>query len=206
MTVPSRIVLASNNPGKIDEINRMLRNTEIHVISQSEFGIGEAVEDKPTFVENALIKARHASAASGLPAIADDSGLVVDAIGGEPGVISSRYSDPGANDERNIAKLLGKLELIEGSARDCRFRCLMVYVRHCDDASPLIADGTLHGRVHHRAQGSYGFGYDPVVWIPELECTLAELSTNEKNKISHRGKALRSMVEQLMKKYPRHDP
>ncbi|MDE0309745.1 MAG: RdgB/HAM1 family non-canonical purine NTP pyrophosphatase [Acidiferrobacterales bacterium] len=201
MTIPSRIVLASNNPGKIDEINRMLRDTRIHVVSQSEFGIEEAVEDQPTFVENALIKARHASAAAGLPAIADDSGLVVDAIRGEPGVISSRYSDPGANDERNIAKLLGKLKQMQGDDRNCRFRCLMVYVRHVADASPLIADGTLHGRVHDRAQGDYGFGYDPVVWVPQLECTLAELAPNEKNRISHRGKALRSMVEQLLNEY-----
>ena len=205
MTVPSRIVLASNNPGKIDEINRMLSNTGIHVISQSEFGIPEAIEDKPTFIENALIKARHASSATGLPAIADDSGLVVDAINGEPGVISSRYSDPGANDERNIKKLLGKLEEMEGEARQCRFRCLMVYVRHADDASPIIADGTLHGLVHHCAQGSFGFGYDPIVWIPEMECTLADLNPEEKNKISHRGKALRSLVEQLRSEYQIND-
>ncbi len=205
MTVPSRIVLASNNPGKIDEINRMLSDTGIHVISQSEFGIPEAIEDKPTFVENALIKARHASSATGLPAIADDSGLVVDAINGEPGVISSRYSDPGANDERNIKKLLGKLDGMEGEARQCRFRCLMVYVRHADDASPIIADGTLHGLVHYHAQGSFGFGYDPIVWIPEMECTLADLNPEEKNKISHRGKALRSLVEQLRSEYQIND-
>ena len=201
MTVPSRIVLASNNPGKTDEINRMLSDTAIQIVSQMEFGIEEAIEDKPTFVENALIKARHASAECGLPAIADDSGLVVDAINGEPGVVSSRYSDPGANDERNIAKLLGKLDGIEESDRSCRFRCVMVYVRHVEDASPLIADGTLYGTVHHRAQGSYGFGYDPIVWIPEMNCTLAELDPNEKNKISHRGNALRGLVKQLIAEY-----
>ena len=205
MTIPSRIVLASNNPGKIDEIGRMLGKTAIKIISQSELGIGEAVEDKPTFIENALIKARFASEASALPAIADDSGLVVDAINGEPGVISSRYSDPGANDERNISKLLGKLEGVEGSARSCRFRCVMVYIRHAEDASPIIADGTLHGQVHHCSQGTYGFGYDPVVWIPNLGCTLADLEPNEKNKISHRGKALRSLVDQLLVEYQNDD-
>ena len=205
MNKSSKIVLASNNPGKIDEINRMLSKTSFRVIAQSELGIGEAVEDQPTFIENALIKARHAATESGLPTIADDSGLMVDAINGEPGVISSRYSDPGANDERNIQKLLGKLEGVKGDARSCRFRCVMVYLRHVEDASPIISDGTLHGIVHTHTQGSYGFGYDPVVWVPEHRCTLAELHPTAKNKISHRGKALRGLVDQLIVLEERHD-
>ncbi len=191
----SKIVLATGNPGKIMEIGRMLESTSIQVIAQSEFNIAEAVEDQPTFVENALIKARHASFHTGLPAIADDSGLVVDAIDGEPGVTSSRYSDPGANDERNIRKLLGKLADAEN--RNCRFRCVMVFLRSVSDPSPIISEGTLHGVIHHQPQGYFGFGYDPVVWLPEKGCTLAELNTIQKNQISHRGQALRGLVEQL---------
>ena len=198
MSSTAQIVLASNNPGKTDEINRMLANTEIRVVSQSEFNIGEAIEDGLTFVENALIKARYATTKTGLSAIADDSGLEVDAINGRPGVRSSRYSDPGANDEKNISKLLGELQNEEFETRTCRFRCVMVYLRHTEDASPVIAEGTLHGYVHHRAQGVHGFGYDPVVWLPDKQCTLAELDVVAKNKISHRGMALRRLVEQLV--------
>ena len=193
-----QIVLASGNPGKIDEINRMLATTSIEIVPQSAFGIEEAVEDKPTFVENALIKARHAAAHCMMPAIADDSGLEVDALGGEPGVISSRYSGPDSNDEKNIKKLLGKLDGVEGGDRSCRFRCTMVYLRHELDPSPVIAQGTLDGIIHHCAQGSFGFGYDPVVWLEDKGCTLAELPPEEKNKISHRGNALRSLVEKLL--------
>ena len=197
MNSASKIVLASNNPGKTDEINRMLSSTAIRVVSQTEFGIEEAIEDGLTFVENALIKARHAAIQTGLPAIADDSGLVVDAIDGRPGVHSSRYSDPDANDEKNIAKLLEELKNTEYEQRTCRFRCVMVYLRQSHDASPVIAEGTLHGHVHDRAQGEHGFGYDPVVWLPDMNCTLAELDVTAKNKISHRGKALRQLVKKL---------
>lgn len=193
-----RIVLASDNPGKIDEINRLLETTSIQIVAQSEFGIGSAVEDKPTFVENALIKARHAAANCGLPAIADDSGLEVDALGGEPGVISSRYSGPDANDAKNINKLLNKLKAVEKRDRSCRFRCTMVYLRHEYDPAPVIAQGTLDGIIHHSTQGGFGFGYDPIVWLEDQQCTLAELAPEDKNKISHRGKALRNLVDQLM--------
>ncbi len=197
MSRPKTIVLASNNPGKIDEINRMLANTSINVVAQSDFGVEEAVEDGLTFVENALKKARNATAETGLPALADDSGLEVEALNGMPGVISSRYSDPGANDEKNIAKLLGELKSKHGEQRKCRFRCVMVFLRHSHDASPLIAEGNLDGLVHSHAQGCHGFGYDPIVWLPQRECTLAELPVKQKNQISHRSKALHSMVEQL---------
>ena len=193
-----QIVLASANPGKIDEINRMLANTSIEIVPQSAFGIDSAIEDKPTFIENALIKARHAAIRCRLPAIADDSGLEVDALGGEPGVISSRYSGPDANDEKNIKKLLSRLDGVEEHNRSCRFRCTMVYLRHEHDPSPVIAQGTLDGIIHHRAKGTFGFGYDPVVWLKDQGCTLAELPPEEKNKISHRGNALRSLVQQLL--------
>ena len=193
-----RIVLASGNPGKIDEINRMLAGTSIEIVAQSEFGIDSAIEDKPTFIENALIKARHATKYCGLPAIADDSGLEVDILGGEPGVISSRYSGPNANDEKNIRKLLGNLEGLDGRDRSCRFRCTMVYLRHEFDPSPVIAQGTLDGIVHHTTQGTFGFGYDPIVWLEDRQCTLADLPPEEKNKISHRGNALRNLVGKLM--------
>ncbi len=193
-----RIVLASGNLGKIDEISRMLASSSIEIVAQSEFGIGSAVEDKPTFIENALIKARNAAASCNLPAIADDSGLEVDALGGEPGVISSRYSGPDANDEKNIEKLLDRLQNVDGKDRSCRFRCTMVYLRHELDPAPVIAQGTLDGIVHHTTQGSFGFGYDPVVWLEDRQCTLAELPPEVKNEISHRGKALRDLVEKLM--------
>ena len=193
-----QIVLASDNPGKIDEINRMLADSSIEIVAQSEFGIDSAIEDKPTFVENALIKARHAAKHSGLPAIADDSGLEVDVLGGEPGVVSARYSGPEANDASNIKKLLKKLQGVEGRDRSCRFRCTMVYLRHAYDPSPVIAQGTLDGVIHHSIQGQFGFGYDPIVWLEDKQCTLAQLMPDDKNEISHRGKALRNLVEQLM--------
>lgn len=198
MSRKSKIVLATNNPGKTDEINRILRDTDVTVVSQVTLGIEEAIEDKPTFVENALIKARHASAVSGLPAIADDSGLEVDALNGKPGVISSRYYGEGANDERNIRKLLTKLENVSDQDRSCRFRCVMVFLRHELDASPLISEGVLPGYILKFPRGSNGFGYDPVFWLPQQQCTLAELDPVAKNKVSHRGRALRKLVTQLI--------
>lgn len=199
------IVLASGNPGKIDEINAMIHDMPYRVIAQSELGIGEAVEDKPTFIENALIKARHASTASGQAAVADDSGLIVDALNGEPGVKSARYSGADANDERNIAKLLDQLASVPNAQRTCHFVCTIVFLRHGEDPSPIIATGSLHGTVHHRKQGSNGFGYDPVVWIPQLQRTLAELDPVTKNAISHRGKALRKLKDRLLTVADIHD-
>ncbi len=198
MSTESTIVLASGNAGKIDEINTMLRNTTYRVVAQGDLGISEAIEDKPTFIENALIKARHACAASGHPAIADDSGLAVDALGGQPGVLSARYSGEGANDEQNITKLLDKLEGVAQSDRTCQFVCAMVFLYHSDDASPIIAIGELKGMIHDRYQGTNGFGYDPVFWIPQMQCTMAELEPAAKNAISHRGKALRKLIDQLL--------
>ncbi len=193
-----KIVLASDNAGKISEISQLLVDSPIEIFTQSEFGINTAVEDQPTFVENALLKARHAAKHCKMPAIADDSGLEVDALGGEPGVWSSRYSGPAATDEANINKLLARLDGITGQHRSCRFRCTMVYLRHDLDPAPIIAQGTLDGLIHHTMRGQFGFGYDPIVWLEEQQCTLAELPLTAKNEISHRGKALRSLVEQLI--------
>ena len=193
-----QIILASNNSGKVSEISNMLQDTVYQIVPQSDFGISDAIEDKPTFIENALIKARHASQLSGMPAIADDSGLVVDVLDGEPGVRSARYAGENSNDRQNIEKLLTTLNGVESENRTCRFHCVMVFLRHAQDASPIVADGTLEGIVHHRSQGAYGFGYDPVVWIPDKNCTLAEMKPNEKNKISHRGQALRSLMINLI--------
>ena len=196
----TQIVLATGNAGKLNEIRKMLVNTLIEIVPQSEYNVQEAVEDRPTFIENALIKARNASLYCKMPAIADDSGLEVDAINGEPGVVSSRYSGPNANDQQNIHKLLEKMKPYKSGDRKCRFRCVMVYLNHANDPSPLIAEGTLEGVVHHCQQGEYGFGYDPVVWLPQKQCTMAELPTIDKNKISHRGLALRSLINQLNSK------
>ncbi len=197
MTLPSTIVLASNNSGKIIEINRMLASTPLNARPQADFGVEEASEDGLTFVENALIKARNAARATGLPALADDSGLMVDALDGAPGVLSARYAGAGANDQRNIDALMKAMESVELDQRNCRFRCVIVYLQHSRDPSPIIAEGELSGIVHSHAQGEFGFGYDPVVWIPKLNRTLAELPVEEKNRISHRFKALRSMVNKL---------
>ncbi len=175
----------------------MLETTNLEIVPQSELNIQDAVEDQPTFVENALIKARHASRISGLPAIADDSGLVVDALEGRPGVHSARYSGDGASDQNNIEKLLAALAGVQAPHRTCRFRCLMVFVRRADDPSPMICEGTLEGKVHSHAQGKHGFGYDPIFFLPQRGCTLAELESDQKNAISHRGQALRCLTALL---------
>ncbi len=175
----------------------MLETTHLEIVPQSELKIQDAVEDQPTFVENALIKARHAARLSGLPAIADDSGLVVDALNGQPGVRSARYSGAGASDQKNIEKLLAALAGVPDADRTCRFRCLMVFVRRADDPSPLICEGTLEGKVHSHAQGRQGFGYDPIFFLPQRGCTLAELDSGQKNALSHRGQALRCLAALL---------
>ena len=192
------IVLGSNNVGKIKEINHMLESTSIRVVPQSEFDVVEAVEDGATFLDNALIKVRHAASATGLPALADDSGLEVDALGGRPGVKSARYSGLDATDEKNNAKLLAELKDVDYERRTCRFKCCMTFMRHAADAEPIVTEGALEGMVHFRKRGENGFGYDPVVWLPDYQCTVAELDMNQKNKISHRSEALRKMVAQLI--------
>ncbi len=193
-----KVLLASNNPGKIREIQAMLAEHDLTVIPQSDFGVVEADETGLTFVENALIKARYASELSGLPAIADDSGLEVDFLGGAPGVYSARYAGPGATDAKNNEKLLAALAGVPFSVRTARFRCVMVYLRHASDPSPIIAEGAWPGVILEAARGGGGFGYDPLFYVPECECASAELDPGTKNRLSHRGQALRSLAAAMM--------
>jgi XTP/dITP diphosphohydrolase len=192
-----QIVLASNNPGKVREIGQMLADLELEVLPQSSFNIEEVEETGLSFVENAIIKARHAAAAAGLPAIADDSGLEVDALNGAPGIYSARYAGPGASDTENLQKLLADLEKVPQEHRTARFQCLMVYMRHAQDPTPLICQGTWEGRIMFEPRGKSGFGYDPVFFVPSHDCTSAELASEVKNQLSHRGQALRHLVAAL---------
>ena len=192
-----RIVLASNNAGKIREINQLLENSGIEVLPQAQFDIEDAIEDGLTFVENAIIKARHAAKHSGLPAIADDSGIEVDALNGAPGIYSARFAGEGSSDEENLLKLLNALKHVPDEQRSARFQCLMVYMRHAEDPTPIICQGTWEGRILTAPQGENGFGYDPVFFVPEQNCSSAELDAATKNSLSHRGKALQQLVKRL---------
>lgn len=188
LPVAQQLVLASGNAGKIREIQALLPDHPI--VAQSAFDIIEAEETGLSFVENAIIKARNAALHSGLPAIADDSGLVVDALQGAPGIFSARYAGMNANDQDNIQKLLQALDGVPDAQRTARFVCVMVFMRHAEDPLPLIAQGVWEGRILQQPQGANGFGYDPVFWVPERDCASAELSADVKNALSHRGKAL----------------
>jgi len=192
-----RIVLASNNAGKVREINQLLENSGIEVLPQAQFDIEDAVEDGLTFVENAIIKARHAAKLSGLPAIADDSGIEVDALNGAPGIYSARFAGEGSSDEENLHKLLNELKSVPEEQRSARFQCLMVYMRHAEDPTPIICQGTWEGRILTTPQGENEFGYDPVFFVPEQDCSSAELDAATKNSLSHRGKALQQLVKRL---------
>jgi len=190
-----QLVLASNNPGKIREISAILAPLAIEVIPQAQLNIPEADEPHGTFIENALAKARHAAAASGLPALADDSGICVDALDGAPGVYSARFAGDPKSDERNNQRLL---ELLAHSDnRTARYYCVIVVLRHVDDPQPLIAEGEWHGEVLRAPRGTGGFGYDPLFLDPRLGLTGAELPMEKKNRISHRGKALTLLAERL---------
>lgn len=193
----NRIVFASNNPGKVREVGEILAGLNIEVIAQSEFQVPEVEETGLSFVENAIIKARHAAAYSGLPALADDSGLEVDALLGAPGIYSARFAGEQANDEDNLNKLLAELATREKATRSARFQCLMVLVAHASDPTPLICQGTWAGEITDQPAGDNGFGYDPVFYIPELHCTSAQLKPEQKNAISHRGKALKCLLDKL---------
>lgn len=193
-----RLVLASNNPGKLKEFGEMLAPFDFEVLPQSTFAISEAEEPHPTFVENALAKARHASLATGLPALADDSGLCVTALGGAPGVLSARYGGEPKSDARNNARLLMDLAALgERADRRAHYVCVLVLMGHAEDPQPLIAEGEWHGEILHEARGSGGFGYDPLFLLPELGVSSAELSASEKNALSHRGLALAKLLERL---------
>ncbi len=197
MSDKHRVVLASGNLGKVREINQLLTELAIEVLPQSEFQVPEVEETGLTFVENAILKARNAAARTGLPAIADDSGLEVDALNGAPGIYSARYAGPGASDTDNLQRLLGELDGVAEAERSARFQCLMVYMRHAGDPTPLICQGTWEGRILTAPQGGGGFGYDPVFFVPDRGCSAAELSPEVKNSLSHRGQALRCLVAAL---------
>jgi XTP/dITP diphosphohydrolase len=194
----NKLVIASNNAGKLREFQRMLAPLGIEVLTQAQLGISEAEEPHCTFVENALAKARHVSRESGLPALADDSGICVDALGGAPGVISARYAgDDPKSDARNNQKLLQDMQGV--ADRRAHYYCVLVLVRHADDPQPLIAEGEWQGEICHEERGEGGFGYDPMFWLPQFGKTAAELSHEDKAQISHRAKAL----QVLMQRFPR---
>ncbi|MEJ2650712.1 MAG: RdgB/HAM1 family non-canonical purine NTP pyrophosphatase [Gammaproteobacteria bacterium] len=192
-----QIVLATGNMGKVREINELLAGHDMEVLPQSAFAVPEAEETGLSFVENALIKARNASLHTGLPAVADDSGLEVDALNGAPGIYSSRYAGAGASDGDNLEKLLADLADLPDERRTARFQCLMVRLRHARDATPLIYQGTWEGRILFAPRGDNGFGYDPVFYVPTHGCSSAELPPETKNRLSHRGQALRQLLAGL---------
>jgi XTP/dITP diphosphohydrolase len=191
------IVLASGNAGKLAELRGLLAGSGHVLRAQSEFGIADADETGLSFVENALLKARHASAATGLPALADDSGLCVDALGGAPGLYSARYGGVHGDDARNIARLLGELRDVVDEERTARFHCALALLRSADDPRPLIAEGSWEGRILHASRGAAGFGYDPVFLDPENGLSAAELDPAIKNAVSHRGRALAALKARL---------
>ena len=190
-----RLVLASNNAKKMKELDALLAPLGFEVIAQGALGIPEAEEPHVTFVENALAKARHAAKHSGLPALADDSGLCVRALGGAPGVISARYGGEPKSDARNNEKLLA--ELGDRCDRAAHFVSVLVLVRHADDPQPLIAEGEWHGEILPALRGDGGFGYDPLFYLPEFGKTAAELDADTKNRVSHRGRAMQTLIERL---------
>ncbi|MBU1190593.1 MAG: RdgB/HAM1 family non-canonical purine NTP pyrophosphatase [Gammaproteobacteria bacterium] len=193
----SIIVLASNNPGKVREFNALLAGHDLEVVPQSQFGVPEAEETGLTFVENALLKARNAAQHTGKPAIADDSGIEVDALMGAPGIYSARYAGVGASDQANLEKLLADLKDVPEMERSARFQCLMVYMRHANDPTPMIFQCAWEGRILTAPRGTGGFGYDPIFFVPTHNCSSAELPAETKLAISHRGQALRRLVAAL---------
>ena len=194
------VVLASSNRKKLVELQLMLSSKQIHFVPQTEFSIPDAVEDGLSFVENAIIKARHAARLTGLPAIADDSGLEVDALNGAPGIYSARFANPQGEgnslDADNNALLLEKLQGVPQAQRTARFHCVIVLMRFPDDPMPLICQGTWEGSILEEASGSHGFGYDPLFYVPTHRCASAQLSPDIKNSISHRAQALQQLLTQ----------
>lgn len=200
-----KIVLASNNKGKLREFSEMLATLNMDVIPQASFDIEDAEETGLSFVENAIIKARHASKIAGLPAIADDSGLEVDFLNGAPGIYSARYADmenagKDASDEKNLLKLLDALKDVPEEKRSAHFQCVLVYMRHAEDPTPIICQGSWEGFITTEKHGEHGFGYDPIFYVPEYNCTSAQLKSEQKNKLSHRSIALAALVKKLTTK------
>lgn len=194
---PTTVVLASGNAGKLCELGAMLETLGIEVRPQVDFATPEAEETGLTFVENSIIKARNACRHSGLPAIADDSGIEVDALNGAPGIYSARYAGPDADDRKNNLKLVQALKDVPAEERTARYRACLVYMRHAEDPAPLIAEGVWEGLIIDEPRGEHGFGYDPYFLVPEFGKTGAELDRDHKNRISHRGKALQILLEKL---------
>lgn len=188
-------ILASNNAGKAREINALLEDLSISVIPQSQFDVEEVEETGLTFIENALIKARNATAHTHHPAIADDSGIEVPALDGRPGIYSARYAGVGASDEDNLNKLIEDIKGLPEEDREAQFVCVMVYMRHANDPIPIISQGIWEGKLIIEPKGENGFGYDPIFFVPTHGCTSAELSPEIKNQLSHRGQALRQLVK-----------
>ena len=192
-----QLVLASNNAGKLREFGELLAPLDFELRPQAVFGVSEAEEPHATFIENALVKARHAARSTGLPALADDSGLCVAALGGAPGVYSARYAGEPKSDSSNNERLLAELEGADD--RSAHYYCVLVLLRHGEDPEPLIATGAWHGQILKAARGSGGFGYDPLFLVPEFACSAAELASEQKHALSHRGQAMRQLVAELQR-------
>lgn len=193
-----KIVLASSNAGKINEFSALLSDLTLQIIPQSEFNIDDAEETGQTFIENAIIKARHASDKTGLAALADDSGLVVDALGGKPGIFSARFAGQNANAEKNIKKLLDNMQDIQAPNRSARFVCVLVLFRYPNDPYPFVFQASWEGEILFAPRGNGGFGYDPIFLVPTHQCAAAELPHDIKNQISHRAKAFRLLHQELL--------
>ena len=193
----NKIVLASGNKGKLREFSQVLKQFDVALIPQSEFAFEEVEETGLSFVENAILKARHACIKTGLPALADDSGIEVDALKGQPGIYSARFAGEGASDEQNNEKLLTQLKGVPSEQRTARFQCVLVYMRHATDPTPQVFQGSWEGRIVDQADGDNGFGYDPLFFVPSQNCCAAALTPDIKNKLSHRGQALKQFIQRF---------
>lgn len=192
-----KVVLATGNAGKVRELASLLRDFGLDIVAQTDLDVESAEETGLTFIENAILKARHAAAITGLPAIADDSGLAVDALGGAPGIYSARYAGVDASDRQNLEKLLVALNDVPDGQRQAQFHCVLVYLRHADDPIPLVFHGVWPGEITRAPAGEGGFGYDPIFYVPSEGKTAAELTREEKSAISHRGQALKQLLEAM---------
>ena len=193
----SKLVLATGNQGKVKEMASLLADFGFDVVAQSDYNVSSVAETGTTFIENAIIKARHAAKETGLPAIADDSGLEVDYLKGAPGIYSARFAGIDASDQENLQKLLKEMEGVADELRTARFHCVLVMMRHENDPTPLVCHGSWEGKILAEAHGENGFGYDPVFWVPEDQCSSAELEPARKKQLSHRGKALAKLFAAL---------
>ncbi|MDF7671243.1 RdgB/HAM1 family non-canonical purine NTP pyrophosphatase [Orbaceae bacterium ESL0721] len=191
------VVLATNNQGKVNELQNLLANAGFSIVPQSQFNVPDADETGLTFIENAILKARHTAKLTGMPTIADDSGLAVDALGGAPGIYSARYAGKHGDDSANNQKLLDALAGVPDSERTAYFYCALVFMRHAFDPTPIVCLGKWDGRILHEESGTGGFGYDPLFYVPTLGCSAAELTREQKSQISHRGQALKQLIAQL---------